>query len=333
MKAYVIKRYGKNPLELVDVPLPTVGDKDLLVEIRAASINPVDFKIRDGKLKVLLNYDMPLIMGNDFAGVVTKVGSQTTRFKVGDEVYARAPENRIGSFAEFIAIDEDAVALKPQKLSFNEAASIPLVGLTSYQAMYDVLKLKPGQKILIHAGSGGVGTFAIQLAKSIGAFVATTTSESGQQLVKSLGADKVINYKKENFEEVLSDFDAVFDTLGGDSLKKSFTILKRGGEIVSVSGVPNARFANEQGFGILKTMIFSLISLGLRKLENKFGVRYTFLFMKSSGEQLRAITNLIDAGKVNPVIDQVFPFNEVQSAIEYSEQGRAKGKIIVIVKS
>ena len=260
MKAYAIERYGKSPLKRLDVPVPVVGDNDLLVEIHAASINPVDFKVRDGKVKLLLKYKMPLIMGNDFAGVVTKVGSNVSRFKVGDEVYARAPKNRIGTFAEYIAIDQDAVALKPNSISFEAAASIPLVGLTSYQALHDVLSLRQGQKVLIHAGSGGVGTFAIQLAKSMGAVVTTTASDAGRELVESLGADQVINYKTQDFSEVLSDFDGVFDTLGGESLKKSFRVVKKGGQIVSVSGLPNARFAKEQKLGFLKTTLFSVIA-------------------------------------------------------------------------
>jgi len=309
-----------------------VGDHDLLVEIRAASINPVDFKIRDGKTKILTKHDMPLIMGNDFAGVVIRVGRGISKFKEGDAVYARAPKDRIGAFAEFIAIDEAAVANKPTALSFEEAASIPLVGLTAYQALNDVLHLQDGQKILIHAGSGGVGTFAIQLAKAMGAFVATTASESGRNLVESLGADRVIDYKTENFAEVLSDYDAVFDTLGGATLKKSFQILKPGGQIVSVSGLPNARFGREYGAGFLKTMLFGLITRDLHRLEREHHVRYTFLFMKSSGDQLRTITELIEAGKIRPVIDRQFSFDDVQQALAYSEAGRAKGKIVIKVK-
>ncbi|MEC3467491.1 NADP-dependent oxidoreductase [Bacillus tropicus] len=332
MKAMIIDKYGKVPMRMAEVPTPEINEYEVLAEIHAASINPIDFKIRDGKVKMLLKYEMPLILGNDFSGVITKVGSKVTRFKVGDEIYARPRKNKIGIFAEYIAIHEDDVALKPKNLSFEEAASIPLVGLTSYQALHDIMQLQKGQKILIHAGSGGVGTFAIQLAKIIGATVTTTASEAGANLVKSLGADEIINYKTEKFEDILKDYDAAFDTIGGTTLEKSFNIIKSGGNIVSVSGMPNARFGKEFGSGFFKTLLFSLASKKLTALEKKHNARYSFLFMKPSGDQLRTIANYIEAGKIKPVIDRVFPFEDAQKAMEYSEAGRAKGKIIVKIK-
>ena len=332
MKAMVIDRYGKVPMRLAEVPTPEIGEYEVLAEIHAASINPVDFKIRDGKVKMLLKYKMPLILGNDFSGVVAKVGAKVTRFKVGDEVYGRPRKSNIGTFAEYIAVHEDDIALKPKNLSFEEAASIPLVGLTTYQAFQDIMQLQKGQKILIHAGAGGVGTFAIQLAKVMGATVATTASDAGMNLVKSLGADEIINYKTEKFEEKLENYDAVFDTLGGNILEKSFEVLKSGGKIVSVSGLPNARFAKEYGSGFLKTLLFSAASHKLTALEKKHNVQYSFLFMKPSGDQLRTIANFIESGKIKPVIDRVFPFDEAQKAMEYSELGRAKGKIIVKIR-
>ncbi|KZD75715.1 NADP-dependent oxidoreductase [Bacillus cereus] len=332
MKAMIIDRYGKVPMRMAEVPTPEINEYEVLAEIHAASINPIDFKIRDGKVKMLLKYEMPLILGNDFAGVITKVGSKVTRFKVGDEIYARPRKNKIGTFAEYIAIHEDDIALKPKNLSFEEAASIPLVGLTSYQALHDIMQLQKGQKILIHAGSGGVGTFAIQLAKIMGAIVATTASEAGANLVTSLGADEIINYKTEKFEDILKNYDAVFDTIGGATLEKSFNIIKRGGNIVSVSGMPNARFGKEFGSGFFKTLLFSLASKKLTALEKKHNAQYSFLFMKPSGDQLRTIANYIEAGEIKPVIDRVFPFEDAQKAMEYSEAGRAKGKIIVKIK-
>ncbi|BAR83266.1 NADP-dependent oxidoreductase [Bacillus cereus group sp. MYBK249-1] len=332
MKAMIIDRYGKVPMRMAEVPTPEINEYEVLAEIHAASINPIDFKIRDGKVKMLLKYEMPLILGNDFAGVITKVGSKVTRFKVGDEIYARPRKNKIGTFAEYIAIHEDDIALKPKNLSFEEAASIPLVGLTSYQALHDIMQLQKGQKILIHAGSGGVGTFAIQLAKIMGAIVTTTASEAGANLVTSLGADEIINYKTEKFEDILKNYDAVFDTIGGATLEKSFNIIKRGGNIVSVSGMPNARFGKEFGSGFFKTLLFSLASKKLTALEKKHNAQYSFLFMKPSGDQLRTIANYIEAGKIKPVIDRVFPFEDAQKAMEYSESGRAKGKIIVKIK-
>ncbi|KZD36218.1 NADP-dependent oxidoreductase [Bacillus cereus] len=332
MKAMIIDRYGKVPMRMAEVPTPEINEYEVLAEIHAASINPIDFKIRDGKVKMLLKYEMPLILGNDFSGVITKVGSKVTRFKVGDEIYARPRKNKIGTFAEYIAIHEDDIALKPKNLSFEEVASIPLVGLTSYQALHDIMQLQKGQKILIHAGSGGVGTFAIQLAKIMGATVTTTASEAGANLVTSLGADEIINYKTEKFEDILKNYDAVFDTIGGATLEKSFNIIKSGGNIVSVSGMPNARFGKEFGSGFFKTLLFSLASKKLTALEKKHNAQYSFLFMKPSGDQLRTIANYIEAGKIKPVIDRVFPFEDAQKAMEYSESGRAKGKIIVKIK-
>ncbi|MDT3496755.1 NADP-dependent oxidoreductase [Bacillus toyonensis] len=332
MKAMIIDRYGKVPMRMTEVPTPEINEYEVLAEIHAASINPIDFKIRDGKVKMLLKYEMPLILGNDFSGVIVKVGAKVTNFKVGDEIYARPRKNKIGTFAEYIAIHEDDIALKPKNLSFEEAASIPLVGLTSYQALHDIMQLQKGQKILIHAGSGGVGTFAIQLAKIMGATVTTTASEAGANLVTSLGADEIINYKTEKFEDILKNYDAVFDTIGGATLEKSFNIIKSGGNIVSVSGMPNARFGKEFGSGFFKTLLFSLASKKLTALEKKHNAQYSFLFMKPSGDQLRTIANYIEAGQIKPVIDRVFPFEDAQKAMEYSESGRAKGKIIVKIK-
>ncbi|KAB7671195.1 NADP-dependent oxidoreductase [Bacillus sp. B1-b2] len=332
MRAMVIDRYGKVPMRIAEMPTPEIGEYEVLAEIHAASINPIDFKIRDGKVKLLVKYKMPLILGNDFSGVVTKIGAKVTRFNVGDEIYARPRKSKIGTFAEYIAIHEEDIALKPKNLSFEEAASIPLVGLTSYQALYDILQLQKGQKILIHAGAGGVGTFAIQLAKLMGATVTTTASDAGSNLVKSLGTDEIINYKTEKFEEILKNYDAVFDTLGGETLEKSFEVIKSGGKIVSVSGLPNARFGKEYGSGFFKTLLFSIASNKLTAFEKKHNVPYTFLFMKPSGEQLRIIANFIETGKIKPIIDKVFPFEEAQKAMDYAETGRAKGKIIVKIR-
>lgn len=332
MRAMVINQYGKVPMQLAEMPIPEISDHEVLVTIYAASFNPIDFKIRDGKVKLLVKYSMPLILGNDFSGVVTKVGKKVTRFKVGDEIYGRPRKSKIGTFAEYLAIHEDDIALKPRNLTFEEAASIPLVGLTSYQALIDILQLQKGQKVFIQAGAGGVGTFAIQLAKEMGATVATTASQAGEDLIKSLGADIIINYKTEQFEEILNDYDAVFDTLGGEILEKSFEVVRPGGKIASVSGLPNARFGKDYGSGFFKTLLFSVASHKLTSLEKKYQVHYTFLFMKPSGKQLKAIADLIEASKIKPIIDKVFSFDDAQKAMEYAESGRAKGKIILKIK-
>jgi alcohol dehydrogenase len=333
MKALVIDRYGKNvPLRLAEMPVPEVGEQDVLVEIHAASLNPVDFKIRDGKMKFLQKYDFPLILGNDFSGKIIKVGSKVITFKVGDEVYGRPRKSRAGTFAEYIAVHEEDISLKPQNLNFEEAASIPLIGLTTLQAFADIMDLKKDQRILIHAVAGGIGTFAIQLAKVMGAYVATTTSDKGHELVKSLGADLIINYKEQNFEEVLKGYNAVYDTLGGEALEKSFKVLKPHGKIVSISGVPNARYGREKNLGIVKTIILSIVSRKITALEKKHNAEYHFLLMKPSGTQLAYIKQLIELNKIKPVIDKVYDFEETQKAIEYLETGRAKGKVIIRLK-
>lgn len=334
MQAMLIEQYGSNtPLVLRDIPTPVLQDDEILAEIYAASINPIDFKIRDGKVKMLLSYDMPLILGNDFSGVVAAVGSKVTRFKVGDEIYGRPRKSHIGTLAEFLAVHEDDIALKPTNTTFAEAAGLPLVGLTVYQALHDIIRLQRGNKILIHAGAGGVGTFAIQMAKQMGAYVATTASDAGYALVKSLGADEIINYKTERFQDRLSHYDAVLDTLGGEALLHSFAIVKPGGRIVSVSGLPNARFARENQLPLWKTLLFAMATHKLTRLEKKYGVHYDFLFMKASGAQLAEITRLVEANSIIPVVDKVFPFAQAQAAMAYSESGRAKGKVIVDIKS
>lgn len=330
MRAMVIEQYGKHPLRLADIPIPVVGDHDVLVEIYAASVNPLDLLVRDGKLRILMKYNMPHVLGYDFSGVVIQVGQKVRKFKAGDEVYGRPSKG--GAFAEYIAVNENDIALKPSNLTFEAAASIPLVGLTSYQVLHEKMKLKAGQKVLIQAGSGGVGTFAIQLAKAMGLYVATTTSEAGAKLVESLGADRIINYKTEQFDTLLQGYDAVFDTKGGETLEKAFKVVKKQGQIVSVVGPPNARFGEEERAGFVKTNLFRLVARKITKLEKKYNVKYSFLFMKTSGRQLEILSGLIESVKIKPVIDRIFPLEDAQKALEYSESGRAKGKIILKIK-
>jgi NADPH:quinone reductase-like Zn-dependent oxidoreductase len=248
MKAFIVDRYEKKgALRFGEMPEPKLRDDDVLVQIHAAGVNVLDSKIRDGEFRLILPYHLPLILGNDVAGVVIRAGSKVRRFKTGDEVYARPDKARIGTFAEFIAMNEADVALKPKNLSMEEAASIPLVGLTAWQVLVERADLKRGHQVLIHAGSGGVGTFAIQLAKHLGATVATTTSATNAELVKSLGSDIVIDYKKDDFEKVLSGYDVVLNSLGKDTLEKSLSVLRPGGKLISISGPPDAEFAKDNG--------------------------------------------------------------------------------------
>ncbi|MHC8380675.1 NADP-dependent oxidoreductase [Pseudomonas sp. LB3P14] len=333
MKAFIIDRYGKKAaLRATEMPEPKLGKDDVLVQIHAAGVNPLDLKIRDGEFKMILPYRMPLILGNDLAGVVVKVGSRVQQFKPGDEVYARPDDDRIGAFAEFIAINQGSLAIKPKGLTMEEAASIPLVGLTAWQALVEKAGLKKGQKVLIHAGSGGVGTLAIQLAKHLGAIVATTTSTANVEWVKRLGADVVIDYRKDDFEKVLHDYDVVLNSLGTETLEKSLRVLKPGGKLISISGPPDADFAKSAGLSGFLKLVMRLLSYGIRKKAKRRGVSYSFLYMKASGEQLRKITALIDSGAIRPVVDQIFPFESTPDALAYVETGRAKGKVIVKVK-
>jgi NADPH:quinone reductase-like Zn-dependent oxidoreductase len=271
-------------------------------------------------------------LGNEVAGVVIRIGPKVRRFKVGDEVYAKPHHDRIGTFAEFISISEGDVAIKPKELTMEEAASIPLVGLTAWQALIERANLKKGQKVLIHAGSGGVGTFAIQLAKHIGANVATTTSTANVELVKSLGADVVIDYKKDEFEKVLRDYDVVLNSLGKDTLEKSLAVLKPGGKLISISGPPDPDFAKDLGLGWMLRQVMRFLSYGIRRRAKRHRVSFSFLFMKANGDQLREITSLIDSGAIRPVVDRTFPFESTKEAMAYVETGRAKGKVVVRVR-
>jgi len=330
MKAFLIDRYGKQETGRIgDMPEPDLRDDDVLIQVRAASINPLDSKIKSGEFKLILPYRFPLILGNDVSGTVVRVGARVSQFKPGDDVYARPDDDRIGTFAEFIAIKASSVALKPTNISMVEAASLPLVALTAWQVLVETAKLKKGQKVLIHAGSGGVGTIAIQLAKHLGAFVATTTSTSNIPLVKALGADVVIDYRQQDFAAVLRDYDVVLSSLGSDVLHKSLQVLKPGGHLISVSGPPTPAFAAARGLTWPLSQVLRLLSYGVRRKAKQKNIEYSFVFMRADGAQLQAITTLVEAGAIRPVVDQVFAFEDILQALAYSESGRAKGKIVV----
>ena len=333
MKAFTLDRYGSaDSMRAGDMPDPEPREDDVLVQIHAAGVNLLDSKIRNGEFKRILPYRLPLILGHDVAGVVVGVGSRVRRFKPGDEVYARPADGRIGASAEFIAIKDEDVAIKPKALSMEDAASMPLVGLTAWQALIERANLKKGQKVLIHAGSGGVGTFAIQLAKHVGATVATTTSTANVALVRSLGADVVIDYKKEDFAHILQDYDVVLSSLDKVTLEKSLRVLKPGGQLISISGPPDAAFARSIGASWALRVIMGFLSYGIRAKAKRRQVHYSFLFMRASGDQLSEITSLIDDGIIRPVVDRVFPFTSTKEAMAYVEAGRAKGKVVVSLK-
>ena len=333
MKALTFKRYGKSPdIEFADVIVPTLHPDEMLVEVHAVGLNPIDNMITTGMFKAVLKFELPATIGSDLAGVVKEVGSRVTRFKPGDAVFGSLFDCGRGSLAEFAVVPEHAAALKPSNLNFVQAASIPMVGLTSWQALKERAKVQPSQKIFIPAGSGGIGTFAIQLAKHFGAKVGTTTSTANVQLVSDLGADEVVDYKKQEFENVLRDYDMALGTLRGDALEKSVGILKSGGKIVSLIGPLDAAFATTRRLNFVLKFVFELMSRKIKRLAAKKDVDYSFLFVRPDGKQLGEIGELLESARIQPVIDSVFPFEKAREALEYLAQGRAKGKVVVQLK-
>ena len=331
MKAVVLQRYGKsNQLRFADVPRPSIKPDEILVQVHAVGLNPIDTMIPKGSFKPILKFELPAIMGSDLSGIVVEVGPQVTRFKPGDAVYASVFDTGSGSLAEYAVVHESAAANKPEKLDFVQAASIPMVGLTSWQAFQDRgMAIQRGQKVFIPAGSGGIGTFAIQLAKYLGATVATTASRQNIDLVKQLGADQVIDYKTQAFENLLHDYDFVLGTVRGDGIEKALKILKPHAQIVSLIGPPDAAFARKRGMNVVMQWVFALISRNIIKLAKKRNIEYAFLFVHPDGQQLAAIASIIDEGYIKPVIDQVFSFDQSLKALAYLETGRAKGKVVV----
>ena len=307
MKAAIIKDYGQQ-VEISEVPKPELREDSVMIEVHAASINPIDNIVRAGYMKDMMPITFPYIMGYDVSGVVTEVGEKVSKFKIGDEVYARPNQLDAGSIAEYNVVKEDELALKPLKMSHEEAASIPLAGLTALQALTTKGHLKEGQKVLIHAGSGGVGTLAIQIAKHLGAEVAATTSSANVEMVKNLGADVVIDYKTQKFDEVLSDYDLVLDAMGGEIMNNSFKILKKGGSLISIKGQDT------------------------EDLAKKYEVNFEVFFMWPSGEMLSYLGQLIDDEKLKPVVDRSYSFEEVQEAYDYLQGGHAKGKVVIKIK-
>lgn len=330
MKALTFKRYGKSPeIGFADVRRPTLKADELLVQVHAASVNPIDNMIPTGLFKAVLKFQLPATLGSDLAGVVTEVGSRVTRFKPGDAVFANIFDFGMGAIAEFAVVPQSFAALKPANLDFVQAASIPMVGLTSWQALKERANLRAGQKVFIPAGSGGVGTFAIQLAKHLGAKVGTTTSTGNVELVRSLGADEVVDYKKEEFEKVLRGYDAVLGTARGDAIEKSLGILKPGGTIVSLVGPLDAAFSRARRLNFVLTFVFGLMSRKIMRLAKKREVTYSFLFARPDGAQLTEIGKLLEAERIRPVIDKVFPFKQAKDALAYLAQGHSKGKVVI----
>ena len=330
MRAFVVTKY-KGALQEADVAEPDVGDHDVLVRVQAAGLNELDEKIRTGAFRQILTYKLPQILGNDLAGTVIRVGSKVRGFKPGDEVYARPDQDRIGTFAERIAVAEADLALKPKTISMEEAGSLPLVALTAWQALVVRGNVQPGQKVLIHGGAGGVGSIAIQLAKHLGAIVATTASPRNHEFVRELGADMAIDYHTQDFEQLLIGYDLVLDNIGGENLEKSLRVLRPGGRAIGLVGPPDPAFAREFGLNPVLRLASAALSAGIRKRATKLGVRYEFLLMRASGAQLRQITALIDEGALRPIVGGVHPFDQTVEALRGLEKGGIRGKAVISV--
>lgn len=331
MRAYVLRSFGgPGSAVLQQATEPAPGRTDLLIQVRAAGLNPVDFKSRQGKLRPIVKVKLPAVMGNELAGDVVAVGAGVTKFSVGDHVYARVAKGQMGAFAELAVVDEQLAAHMPASLDYAAAAAVPLAGLTALQALRDELRLQRGKTVFISGGAGGVGTFAIQIAKWLGAEVATTASPRGAALVRSLGADTVVDYTSQKFEEVLGEFDAGFDLIGGETLERMFSIVKPGGGIVSIAGVPEPQMAlKDLGGRRLLAAVFWVMSMKVRGLAHRADVSYRALFMHPSGADLAVLAGLIDQGLLKVTIDRTFPFGEIDEAFALLESGRAKGKIVV----
>jgi NADPH:quinone reductase-like Zn-dependent oxidoreductase len=333
MRAFVLTGYGtiSDHVRLAEIPDPVAGPGEVLIEIHAASLNPIDFKIVHGDLKRISRYKLPRPIGFDASGIVKSAGAGATRFRPGDAVYVRASRDTIGTFGELIALPEKFVALKPAAISHAEAASLPLVGLTTLQG-FARAGARAGQRILIHAGSGGIGTFAVQYARYLGLHVTTTTSSKNVDFVRSLGADRVIAYDRENYLEQDGDYDIVYDTLGGAFTVDAFRVVKRGGVVISLSGPPDRDFARREGAGLLVRAAVWLMGRKVYAASARAGAEYCWFFTASSGEQLREISALVDAGAVKPVIDREFAFEQLPDALSYLEAGRARGKVVLKVR-
>lgn len=328
MKAAYINRYGHiDDVQVGEQPKPSLSKDAVLVKVHAASINPLDIRVLEGEFKAILPVKFPVILGSDFAGTVIEVGSNVTQFKAGDEVYAKIDLN--GAFAEYTVVQQSSLALKPKNISMELAASLPLVALTAWQALVEIAKVQSGQKVLIHAGSGGVGSIAIQLAKSLGAIVATTTSGKNTRWVRELGADIIIDYKTADFEQELKDYDVVLDTQGGKTLEKSLNMVKRGGRIISISGPPDQAFAEAVNPNRFLKCVIPLLSWSIRHKAKKRGITYSFLFMQPNGQQLSKISELVEAGKIKPIVDQTYDFAQIKEAFQYVNTGRSKGKVVL----
>lgn len=330
MKAAVLNGYNKKgcDLEIRDLPVPKISDQEVLVKVHTAGVNPLDNMIIRGEVKMIVPYSFPLIMGNEFTGVIEKTGSQVKKFNVGDRVYGRMPLQKIGAFAEYTAVDQNAIALVPDYLSDEEAACVPLTSLTAMQAL-ELMHTRTGDTLFISGGTGSLGAMAIPLAAAAGLKVVTNGSVANRERVLALGAERFIDYKTEDYTKVLSDVDAVLDTIGGKELPKEFSILKEGGSLVSLRGMPNGEFARRTGMSVGKRMLFSLAGHSYDKMASKKHQRYYFIFVHEDGTGLERVSEIFTEKKIHASVDEVFPLADVNQALAKVAHGKSRGKTVL----
>lgn len=330
MRAAQIHKYSKKiQLELNEAEIPVINSDEVLINVKAAGVNPLDILIINGSVRMISDYEFPLTLGNELSGVIEAVGKEVVNFRVGDHVYTRLPMNQIGAFAEYAAVKEEAIAIMPENLSFTEAAAVPLTALTAYQALHDMLHAQPNKKLFIPGGTGGFGAMAIPIAKSMGLYVITSGSERGRSRTLSIGADQFINYKEENYADVLSDIDYVIDTLGTKEIKAEMGILKPQGKLVSLKASPNYQFAADRNFPFWKRLLFGLVGSRIDSLARKHQIEYRFIFVQANGSQLQEVTNLVEQENIKPSIDSVYHFNDINKALVKVSTGHSQGKVIV----
>lgn len=331
MKAVQIQHYAKTiHTVLRDIPIPTISDSEVLVRVQAAAVNPVDLLILTGSIKLMQWYPMPLMLGNECAGVVEQVGRHVRGFQKGDRVYARLPIDKIGAFAEYVAVDETAIAAMPDGYDFTTAAAIPLTGLTAYQAITEELEAKPGQTLLIPGGSGSFGQMAVPIAKALGLQVIVTGNARAREQFVAMGVDQYIEYKQENYWEKLSGLDGVIDTLGPAEFDHELAVLKKGGRMVSLRTGPNKAFAERKAFSGWKKLLFTLAGSRYDKEAQKQGKEYRFVFVRSDGEQLRKITEIVEQQQVKPAVDpRIFSLEQAEEALRLVANGQLHGKVVL----
>ncbi|MBQ7927777.1 MAG: NADP-dependent oxidoreductase [Methanobrevibacter sp.] len=327
MKAAILNKKN-SPLEITEIPIPEIGADEVLVKIMYAGVNPLDNMIVREEVKLITPYKYPLVMGNEFSGVVEKVGSNVSGFSEGDRVFARMPLDKIGTFAEYAAISRDAISKVPDYLSFEEAACVPLTALTAVQS-FELMDVKEGESIFISGGTGSLGAMAIPIAKSLGLHIITSGSERNRQRVMDRGVSEFIDYKTQDYSEILSDVDYVLDTLGESELEKEFKILKPGGSLVSLRGLPNHEFAKRMGLSSVKKLLFKFAGLKFDKMAAKKNQKYYFLFVESNGKQLEKVSRIFEEKKIKPSVDTVFELSDVNKALDKVDKGGSKGKTLI----